>query len=121
MSERALRGSRLGAQSYETDSNVEAAPRVDVSYGCPNGHTVTVPFSAEAEVPVLWECPKCGAEALRTDGALPEPKKVKPQRTHWDMLMERRSIADLEELLAERLEILRHGPGGGTDGHRKSA
>ncbi|MGI8870016.1 MAG: RNA polymerase-binding protein RbpA, partial [Mycobacteriales bacterium] len=28
-------------------------------------------------------------------------------RTHWDMLMERRTIADLEEVLAERLELLR--------------
>ena len=27
-------------------------------------------------------------------------------RTHWDMLLERRSIAELEDLLAERLELL---------------
>jgi hypothetical protein len=40
------------------------------------------------------------------DGAPPEQKKVKPPRTHWDMLLERRSIADLEVLLAERLELL---------------
>ena len=36
-------------------------------------------------------------------------KAKKPARTHWDMLLERRSIAELEELLAERLELL-HGP-----------
>jgi hypothetical protein len=41
------------------------------------------------------------------DGAEPEAKKSKPPRTHWDMLLERRSIADLEEVLAERLEVLR--------------
>ena len=110
MSERALRGSRLGAQSYETDVNVEAAPRATTTYDCPQGHRTTVPFSVEADIPVTWECRVCGEEALRTDTAQPEPKKSKPQRTHWDMLMERRSVAELEVLLEERLHILRHGP-----------
>jgi hypothetical protein len=41
------------------------------------------------------------------DGVEPEQKKTKPPRTHWDMLLERRSIAELEELLSERLELLR--------------
>ena len=41
------------------------------------------------------------------DGPAPEAKKIKPPRTHWDMLMERRTIADLEEVLAERLDVLR--------------
>jgi hypothetical protein len=41
------------------------------------------------------------------DGELPSPKKGKPARTHWDMLLERRTIEDLEEVLAERLAILR--------------
>ncbi|MDD6791149.1 MAG: RNA polymerase-binding protein RbpA, partial [Thermobifida fusca] len=36
-----------------------------------------------------------------------EEKKTKPARTHWDMLLERRSLEDLEEVLAERLEVLR--------------
>ncbi|MGL5247728.1 MAG: RNA polymerase-binding protein RbpA, partial [Brooklawnia sp.] len=40
----------------------------------------------------------------------PEEKDVKPPRTHWDMLLERRSIAELEELLAERLEEVRRTP-----------
>ena len=40
-------------------------------------------------------------------GDLSEPKKVKPVRTHWDMLRERRSIEELEELLKERLEFIK--------------
>ena len=48
-----------------------------------------------------------GTSAQLVDGPEPETKKAKPPRTHWDMLMERRSIADLEEVLAERLEVLR--------------
>ncbi|HEY0559717.1 MAG: hypothetical protein JWM48_1623 [Mycobacterium sp.] len=107
MGDRVLRGSRLGAVSYESELATELAPRQKASYDCPRGHVFQVPFAAEAEVPALWECPRCGAPSLRTDTELPEPKKVKPARTHWDMLMERRTEADLEEVLAERLAFLR--------------
>jgi rubredoxin len=110
MAERTLRGSRLGAQSYETDAGVEMAPRQSITYTCPDGHRFAMPFSLEADVPDVWECTVCGAEALRMDGTRPEPKKGKPARTHWDMLLERRSIKELEVLLAERLEHLRSGP-----------
>ena len=35
-----------------------------------------------------------------------EAKPEKHQRSHWDMLLERRTIADLEVLLEERLALL---------------
>ncbi|HEV7907549.1 MAG TPA: RNA polymerase-binding protein RbpA, partial [Pseudonocardiaceae bacterium] len=60
-----------------------------------------------AEVPPTWECRLHGAESKIIDGVEPEAKKTKPPRTHWDMLLERRSIPELEELLDERLEELR--------------
>ena len=41
-------------------------------------------------------------------------RDVKPVRPHWDMLRERRSIAELEDLLAERLDLLRSGELGST-------
>lgn len=119
MGDGALRGSRLGATSYETDFHVEFAPRQPVSYDCPNGHVTTMPFSLEAEVPLVWEC-RCGSEALLRDGDRPEPKAVKPARTHWDMLMERRSTDDLQVLLDERLALLREGRATESAG-RKSA
>jgi hypothetical protein len=109
MSERALRGSRLGATSYETDDGVEVAPRQMVAYVCPRGHRFEVPFSVEAEIPQLWECRTCGQTAPRVDGRAPDEKPMKPARTHWDMLLERRSREELEEILAERLAILRAG------------
>lgn len=114
MSERALRGSRLGAQSYENDAGVEMAARQDIVYDCPAGHHFSMPFSVEADVPAVWECRVCGAEALRRDVERPDAKKTKPPRTHWDMLMERRTTADLEVLLAERLDLLRTGRIGGA-------
>jgi hypothetical protein len=110
MSDRSLRGSRLGATSFEDDRDIELAPRQKVVYDCPNGHVTAVPMAAEAEVPVRWECRECGAIALQRDAVIPAEKPKKPARSHWDMLLERRTIADLEELLAERLELLRGGP-----------
>ncbi len=108
MSDRSMRGTRLGAQSLESDTGVQPAARQDVTYHCPNGHTVVVPMSVEADVPATWEC-RCGLQALREDTVAPDQKPVKPARTHWDMLMERRTTAELEELLAERLALLRSG------------
>lgn len=109
MAERALRGTRLGATSYENDRNTDLAPRQEVSFDCPSGHHFSVPFAAEAEIPTTWECRVCGATAITVTGELPAQKKAKPPRTHWDMLLERRSIEDLEEVLAERLAIIRAG------------
>ena len=34
-------------------------------------------------------------------------EETKPPRTHWDMLRERRSIPELEDILAEQLDKLR--------------
>jgi hypothetical protein len=45
--------------------------------------------------------------AIAASGESPSPKKVKPPRSHWDMLMERRTLEDLEAVLAERLEVIR--------------
>jgi rubredoxin len=106
MSDRVLRGTRLGAVSYESDRHTEFAPRLAAIYDCPRGHVTDMPFAAEADVPPTWECKTCGATALLRDGEQPEPKKGKPARTHWDMLLERRSVAELEEVLAERLAVL---------------
>jgi hypothetical protein len=49
------------------------------------------------------------AASSRQNHERPDEKPVKPARTHWDMLMERRTTAELEELLQERLELLRSG------------
>jgi len=74
-----------------------------------------VPFAAEAEIPGEWQCRSCGLVGKALDGTEPAYKKVKPPRTHWDMLLERRTFDDLEEVLAERMAVL-HG-----DDLRKSA
>lgn len=108
MAERALRGMKIGANSLESDQGVEFAPRIEAIYDCPDGRTIVIPFAADADVPPVWEAPD-GGEALLRDATRPEPKPTKPVRTHWDMLLERRTIGELEELLDERLDLLRSG------------
>jgi thioesterase domain-containing protein len=116
MAERStLRGSRLGAISYEDERGVVLAERQTVRYACPAGHDIEVVFSTEADVPAQWECSKCGAEAELVDGDTVDRKVTKAPRTHWDMLLERRSVAELEQLLEERLSLLRAGGLTGAD------
>jgi thioesterase domain-containing protein len=113
MADRIMRGSRLGAVSYETDRNHDLAPRHIARYRTETGEEFDVPFALDAEVPGTWLC-RNGLEGTLLDGGdLAEPKKVKVPRTHWDMLLERRSIEELEVLLEERLEIIKSRRRGG--------
>ena len=118
MAERTLRGARLGAQSFEDERGVEMAPRHRVAYECTRGHAFSVTMAVEADAPAEWECPRCGSVARQVNGQEPEAKKEKPARTHWDMLLERRSLPELEEILSERLELLRGGEIGPAHLHR---
>ncbi|MFY9262974.1 MAG: RNA polymerase-binding protein RbpA [Actinomycetaceae bacterium] len=109
MAERSLRGMKIGANSLESDKGIAFVERREELYKCKKGHKFTVTFAADAEAPGLWEC-KCGAEAKLVGGTVEEEKKpVKPARTHWDMLLERRTIEELQVLLDQRLELLRAG------------
>jgi hypothetical protein len=124
MADRSLRGMRLGSQSMQSEDGVEFSPRKKSTYRTEDGTTFEVVFSADAEVPDTWESPRTGQEGRLVDesGELveSEPVEVKPARTHWDMLLERRTRAELEELLQERLEYLRARRGQAAKG-KKSA
>ena len=106
MADRVLRGSRMGAVSYETDRDHDLAPRQMVKYRTEDGDVYEVPFADDAEIPEEWLC-KNGQWGTLVEGEGVESKPVKPPRTHWDMLCERRSIEELDKLLEERIEHLR--------------
>lgn len=106
MADRVLRGSRMGAVSYETDRDHDLAPRQLVKYRTEDGEIYEVPFADDAEIPEEWMC-KNGKLGTLMEGEGVESKPVKPPRTHWDMLLERRSIEELDVLLEERIEALR--------------
>jgi hypothetical protein len=116
----ALRGFKLNSHSYESDEGVTPVETVSHSYHCPAGHDTSLKFAFDAdEVPDVWDCPKCGrvahkdqtaakrAAASAPGMALSSPRTSPTGKTHWDMLLERRTVAELEALLAERLAVLR--------------
>lgn len=106
MSERSLRGTQLGSRSLESDAGVEPAPRQLADYVCEDGFTFTVPFSVEADIPETWASRTHGLGVRKGVGE-PDVEPGKHVRTHWDMLLERRTVDELQELLDERLVILR--------------
>ena len=104
-----VRTSGLGSKSVENDRDVALSPRRQLGFDCLEHHGFSIVFSNEAQLPTAWECPICWVSSVRSDGVVAEAKDVKPIRTHWDRLRERRSLADLEELLSERLALLKSG------------
>jgi hypothetical protein len=67
-------------------------------------------FAQDAELPTQWQCKSCPQQAtLLSDGALVklEIEELKTPRSHWEMLLERRSKEELEEILKERLLYIR--------------
>lgn len=125
MADRSLRGIRLGAQSLQSEEGVILHERVQRTYTCGTcGRDTTLTFAADAEPPATWECRTCGAEASLVvgDSAITVDHSAdKAPRTHWDMLLERRTIPELEELLEERLAYVRARRGAGDDATKKSA
>jgi len=68
-----------------------------------------IPISVEAEeIPIEWDC-RCGSAAVRPNFVV-EPKiPDRPVRTHWDMLLERRTLKELKALYEERVALLHQG------------
>ncbi|MEO6086927.1 MAG: RNA polymerase-binding protein RbpA [Umezawaea sp.] len=85
----------------EPDRNL-AVSLQSVTFICPKEHEFQVPFADDADLPATWECRQHGTESPQF-AAPPSAKYVKPPRTHWDMLLERRTIPELEALLTEAL------------------
>lgn len=112
MAERTLRGSRIGSTSLQGEDGIEFSPRRRVEYLTDGGRRFTVMFDLDAESPAEWFDQRTGELGYLDDDAGRAAKaefeeKGASQRTHWDMLLERRSREELEELLAERLKMLR--------------
>ena len=108
-------GTRTSPYSL-TDDLVEPAETRDVTYRCLAGHTFVARFFAGAEVvPHRWDCRTCDAPAHTDDpksGELPTSRRdLGRSKTPWQMLRERRTLAELEILLEERLGLLRAAGG----------
>ncbi|MFC4225280.1 RNA polymerase-binding protein RbpA [Lysinibacter cavernae] len=118
MAERTLRGARIGSTSLQSEVGVHYSERKTVTYQAEDGTTFDVTFSIDAEVPEHWtDLPTGKVGILLDSGGDPivpaDAGEEKVARSHWDMLLERRSREELEELLNERLAYLRSRRGTG--------
>ena len=110
MGESTMRGMRLGANSLESAVGAALEARVSHSFVCEQQHETTVVFAADAEVPSQWECRTCAKTAhLHLDGVRISIEETAEAvgRSHWQMLLERRTIPELEDILDEQLSALR--------------
>lgn len=120
MSQQVIRGTSLGSYSLESDRDVEYFERVFSQFECVSGHKFEVPFARDAELPASWECKSCSSPAMRVvEGSFVEQIEDTgtTQRTHFEMLLERRTRAELEELLQERLTEMRERRAKGLPGY----
>ena len=104
----AIRGSRVGAGPMGEAERGETAPRQRVAFWCANGHESRPSFAADAQIPELWDCPRCGFPANRDKDNPPAPPKTEPYKTHLAYVRERRDDKDGEALLSEALEALKN-------------
>ena len=106
----AIRGSRVGAGPMGEAERGESAPRRRIPFWCANGHESKPSFAADAEIPALWDCPRCGFPASQDRDNPPAPPKTEPYKTHLAYVRERRDDKDGEAILAEAIENLKNRP-----------
>ena len=104
----AIRGSRVGAGPMGESERGESAPRQRIRFWCANGHESRPSFAAEAQIPEVWDCPRCGFPASQDRDNPPAPPKTEPYKTHLAYVRERRDDKDGEAILAEALDALKN-------------
>lgn len=102
-----IRGSRVGAGPSGERERGDAVPRKSVAYFCGQQHRTEVNFALEAEVPEVWDCPRCGLPAGTDPDAPPGPPRTEVYKTHLAYVKERRSDEEAAELLDEAVQTLR--------------
>jgi hypothetical protein len=85
------------------DPSEEPCARQHVTYTCERGHTFEVTFAATAKVPAVWDCRR-GKRAGLT--VVLEAGQTQHER-RMGLVLQRRSPAELEQLLADRLAGLK--------------
>lgn len=115
---KAIRGLRLGTESPDDGERAPWADRLVTSWVCGNGHQFTVGFAVTADVPDTWDCNRCGQPATAPDPNQATPMVQRelipaqrvagaPTKTHLDQVHARRTPAERERLLQERLAQVR--------------
>lgn len=110
LAQQTMRGIRLGRQSLESEAGVSYSPRNTYQFLCPNGHSSEIVFAQDAEMPETWQCTSCSSFGTLLKDGKPitlSITEIKTPKSHWDMLLERRSKVELEVILKERLSYIK--------------
>lgn len=115
MSEKRLLGTRMGSVSLETEEGVDFVATQSVTFRTTDGEEFQVTFMEGVDLPFDWTSPHTGKVGRRVDakgkpveGVDPNaPTPPAPTVTHWEQLLKRRTIEELEVILAERREEMR--------------
>jgi hypothetical protein len=110
LAQQTMRGIRLGTQSLESEVGVSYSPRTKYQFLCPNGHSSEIVFAQDAEMPEAWQCKSCSEFGTLLKDGKPitlSITEIKTPKSHWDMLLERRSKVELEVILKERLAYIK--------------
>lgn len=115
MSEKRLRGTRLGSTSFESEEGVDFVATQTVTFRTDDGEEFQVTFMEGIDLPFNWNSPHTAKSGRRLDakgkpvtGVDPNaPTPPAPAVTHWEQLLKRRTIEELEVILAERREEMR--------------
>ena len=110
LAQQTMRGIRLGRQSLESEAGVSYSPRNTYQFLCPNGHSSEIVFAQDAEMPETCQCTSCSSFGTLLKDGKPitlSITEIKTPKSHWDMLLERRSKVELEVILKERLSYIK--------------
>ena len=107
----AIRGTRVGSTpvrwAESPAERSETVARRSVDYWCANGHHTEHTFAAEAAVPALWDCPRCGLPAGQDEANPPAKPTAEPYKTHLAYVKERRTDEEAAAILAEAIARVR--------------
>ena len=103
----AIRGTRVGAGPMGESERGRQRPAPGSRTTARTGTSPLPSFASEAEIPELWDCPRCGLPAGRDTENPPAPPRTEPYKTHLAYVKERRSDADGAAILEEALGRLR--------------
>ena len=89
-----------------TTPAADVVERVEVTYTCSSGHRFVRAFAADVQAPTSWDCPHCGKIVMQ--GSTPLPNSTRNMnKTHWDMVLERRNMDELILMLTHEIQSLR--------------